>query len=178
VPRYAAFLRAINVGGHVVKMDRLRTICAGMGLDNIETFIASGNVVFDCSTASAGALEESMEKQLKDALGYAVSTFVRTMPELAAIATHEPFDSDDGILYVGLLKKRPGAAAVRRVRALANDIDQLDVHGRELYWLIRKSFSESTVTGAGLEKIVGDATVRNISTIRRMAARWAGTARK
>jgi uncharacterized protein (DUF1697 family) len=159
-------------------MDRLRTICAGMGLDNVETFIASGNVVFDCSSRSTGPLEAAIEKQLKDALGYAVSTFVRTMPELTAIATHQPFDSGDGTLYVGLLKQRPGRAGVRSVRALSNEIDELDVHGRELYWLVRKSFSASTVTGAGLEKIVGGATLRNISTIRRMAARWAGTARQ
>ena len=45
--RLVAFLRAINVGGHNVKMDRLRELFEALGLSNVETFIASGNVIFD-----------------------------------------------------------------------------------------------------------------------------------
>ena len=47
MPRRIAFLRAINVGGHVVKMDHLRKLLTSFGLENVETVIASGNVVFD-----------------------------------------------------------------------------------------------------------------------------------
>ena len=47
MPRYITFLRAINVGGHTVKMDRLREIFESLGFANVETFIASGNVVFE-----------------------------------------------------------------------------------------------------------------------------------
>lgn len=52
--RYFAFLRAINVGGHVVKMDRLRQVFESLAFSNVETFIASGNVIFESTSHSAG----------------------------------------------------------------------------------------------------------------------------
>ena len=84
--KYAAFLRAINVGGHVVKMDRLRTLFEAAGFRGAETFIASGNVVFESSRKSAGDLERAIETHLKKALGYPVATFVRSMPETSTPA--------------------------------------------------------------------------------------------
>ena len=88
--RYIALLRAINVGGRVVKMDRLRTLFETAGFDAVETFIASGNVVFDSSRRNAGDLERTIESHLKKALGYPVATFVRSMPELSAIVLRQP----------------------------------------------------------------------------------------
>ena len=55
--RYVAFLRAINVGGHVVKMDRLRNLFEALGFSGVRTFIASGNVLFDSAARNTGALE-------------------------------------------------------------------------------------------------------------------------
>ncbi|MCX6027691.1 MAG: DUF1697 domain-containing protein [Chloroflexi bacterium] len=55
MPRSIAFLRAINVGGHTVKMDRLRQIFESLGFSNVETFIASGNVVFETTAQDTAA---------------------------------------------------------------------------------------------------------------------------
>jgi uncharacterized protein (DUF1697 family) len=49
MPRYIALLRAINVGGHLVKMDALRRHFEELGFDPVETFIASGNVMFEAA---------------------------------------------------------------------------------------------------------------------------------
>jgi uncharacterized protein (DUF1697 family) len=92
MPRYIAFLRAINVGGHnTVKMDFLRHLFESLGFSNVETFIASGNIVFETKSKNAQALEREIEKGLREALGYAVATFIRTGTELAAIANYKPF---------------------------------------------------------------------------------------
>ncbi len=72
--RYVAFLRAINVGGHTVKMDYLRQVFESFGLSGVETFIASGNVVFEAPTADARALDEQIGQGLREALGYDVAT--------------------------------------------------------------------------------------------------------
>ena len=54
MPRYIAFLRAINVGGHnTVKMDFLRQLFESLGFSNVETFIASGNIVFETTSKNA-----------------------------------------------------------------------------------------------------------------------------
>jgi uncharacterized protein (DUF1697 family) len=57
MPKYVAFLRAINVGGHTVKMDHLRRLFEALEFDNVETFIASGNVIFDSASKSTKAFE-------------------------------------------------------------------------------------------------------------------------
>ena len=65
MPRYVAFLRAINVGGHIVKMDHLRELFTQLGLTDVETFIASGNVLFTTSSKSGPALEKKIEQALE-----------------------------------------------------------------------------------------------------------------
>src|SRR6476620_4469524 len=76
--RLIAFLRAINVGGHTVKMEVLRRLFEELGFENVETFIASGNVIFDAPDDDQGALEKQIEGQLRTSLGYEVATFVRS----------------------------------------------------------------------------------------------------
>ena len=68
--RYIAFLRAINVGGHTVKMDRLRALFQELPLANVETFIASGNVLFDSDESDTRVLERMIEGHLRAALGW------------------------------------------------------------------------------------------------------------
>ena len=177
MPRYVAFLRAINVGGRVVKMDALRQALVSDGLANVDTFIASGNVLFDAAGKDPGRLERRIEAALAGALGYRVATFVRTLPELAAAAAHDPFpEAGPGTaLYIGFLKNAPGAAAIRTLLSLAGEVNTFDVHGREVYWLSRGRFGGVGMTrfdGARLEKIVGmEATLRNVSTVRKLAAK-------
>jgi uncharacterized protein (DUF1697 family) len=165
------------VGGHVVKMDRLRALFEELELANVQTFIASGNVVFDHAGGTAEALEERIETHLRQALGYAVATFLRTPHEVAAAAGHRPFsaadhDAEGNTLYIGFLRAAPGGEARERVLALRTGTDDFHLHGRELYWLCRTRISDSPVTGAKLEKALGmPATLRNVSTVRKLAAK-------
>src|SRR5215467_6473926 len=92
VSRFFAFLRAINVGGgRTVKMQSLRRVFESLGFSKVETFIASGNVIFETMTQKTKTLESKIEKALQEALGYEVRTFVRTEAELAKIAGYRPF---------------------------------------------------------------------------------------
>jgi uncharacterized protein (DUF1697 family) len=175
--RYVAFLRAINVGGHVVKMDALRRLFEEWGGADVATFIASGNVVFDSARRSSTAAERSIEEHLHRALGYPVVTFLRTIPELAAIAAHAPFAAADygtgATLFIGFMKEAPPAALVRIVAASSDDANSFSICGRELYWLQRRLAPGSAGTGPPLERILGSPiTVRNVNTVRRLAARY------
>ena len=169
--RYVAFLRAINVGGHVVKMEDLRAIFSAEKLENVATFIASGNVLFD-SKASAAVLETKLERALEQSLHYPVATFLRTMEELRAVAEYEPFRVTDGKLYVGFLKQAPPRDAAKKIVAMTSDLDLLHVHSREIYWLSRTAFGATSVSAAAMEKIVGPATFRNINTPRKIVAKF------
>lgn len=166
--KYVAFLRALNVGGrNVVKMDALRKHFEEMGYKNVETFIASGNVIFDSRQKSEAKIEAALQK----ALGYEVRAFVRTPEELAKIG--EASD-DGGTLYVGFFAKLADAEAKKKVKALGSDVDELRVDGTELYWLCRApTLTESKITAARVEKALGQpATLRNINTVRKIAAKY------
>ncbi len=174
MPRYVAFLRAINVGGHTVKMDHLRHLFEAIGFTNVQTFIASGNVIFDATLIDTKALERQIEDSLREALGYEVATFIRTTSEVAEIARYQPFnDSEDHALYIAFLAAPPGDEAKQKLLSFANEIDEFHVSGREVYWLCRKKMSESAFSGALLEKTLRmQATLRNSTTIRKIAAKY------
>ena len=178
MPRYIAFLRAINVGGHTVKMDQLRQLLEALGLSDVETFIASGNVTFKSPAKSTAALEKKIESQLQKSLGYAVATFVRSTAELAAIARYQAFPAAElqaagHNLYIGFVATPPSRDVQQKVAALRTERDEFHVHEREVYWLLRTKFNESTVTGARLERTLGmPTTVRNITTVKKLAAQY------
>lgn len=174
--RYVAFLRAINVGGHVVKMERLRAEFEALGLGGVETFIASGNVLFDAPSDDRAALEQRIERRLEKTLGYAVATFLRTPEELATIVGNEPFPGREETagLWVGFLKSELSRESRDRLLAFRTGVDEFDARGREAFWMCRTRFSESSVSGAKLEKALAmPATFRNVTTVRKLALRAA-----
>src|SRR5688500_10294347 len=109
--RYVAFLRGINVGGHTVKMDALKQAFEALGFENVSTFIASGNVIFETSAKNAAALETKIEKALHKDLGYEAATFLRTEAEIARIAEHDAFPEEQSkegdTRYVTFLRDAP-----------------------------------------------------------------------
>ena len=127
--RFVAFLRAINVGGRTVKMEQLRRIFESIGLANVETVIASGNVVFDCKGQECGkAIEKKLQAKLEKSLGYTVGTYVRSMEELmAAIATCKPFKKipKTGTLFIAFASDPPSRAAQEKVAFFANQDRQI-----------------------------------------------------
>jgi uncharacterized protein (DUF1697 family) len=172
--RYIAFLRAINVGGHTVKMDRLRALFEELGLARVETFIASGNVIFEVAETDTRALETRIEAHLRQALGFDAATFLRTPEEVAEAAAHEPFARVEGdSLYVSFLREALEGETIDRIAALGGDDDRFAARGRELYWWRRGRLSDSPITNAQLERAIRvPGTMRNVTTVRKLAAKY------
>lgn len=179
MPRYAAFLRAVNVGGRVVRMERLRQLFEETGFTGVSTHLASGNVLFTAGRGRASRLEEKVEAALRAALGWEVATFLRTPAELGAVAADEPFPAEDvataHAVYVGFLKAPPAPEPHALLHGLRTPTDELAVRGREIWWLCRVRSAASELSGASLERVLGTpATFRNVTTVRAVAARLAG----
>ena len=179
MPRYVALLRAVNVGGkNVVKMDQLRRLFEKAGFADVETFIASGNVIFDSPAKNDAAVEKKIETVLRGALGYDVPTFVRTDAEIERVAGHPPFPPlkmrDAHALNIGFLKAPLGAAATRALMAFASEVDDFHTHDREIYWLCRaERQSDSKFSNVKLEKSISAyCTFRSISTVMKLAAKY------
>jgi uncharacterized protein (DUF1697 family) len=176
MPRLIAFLRAINVGGHVVTMDKLRQQFEALGLEDVETFIASGNVVFTAPKGDRAALEKKIEARLRKSLGYEVATFVRTCDEVAAVAGCRPFPAaqmnDEATVYVGFIERPLNAADTRAVMTFKTDVDDFCVKGREVYWLRKTRLTDSPFKYVSLEKKQKTrCTFRGINTVVRLAAK-------
>jgi uncharacterized protein (DUF1697 family) len=177
MPRYFAFLRAINVGGHNVKMDDLRELFEAMEFTNVETFIASGNVIFHARARNGTALERKIEKHLSASLGYEVATFLRTDNELMEIARYKPFSDSDResatALNIGFVNAPLSGEVEKALMALVTEIDQFHVHNREIYWLTRMKQSDSTFSNAVFERLLkGKATFRSVNTVQRLADKY------
>ncbi len=172
--RWFAFLRAINVGKRRVAMERLASIFHDLDLERAETFIASGNVVFETKPVDEAKLVRRIEQALATGLGFHSDTFLRTRPQLAEILTTRPFGaSPDGVVYVGFLADEPSSAASKAIAALSGDSDQFAVVGREIYWLAREGMGQSTMSGAKLEKTLGmPTTFRNVNTLERLLLKY------
>jgi len=176
--KYIALLRAINVGGHTVKMDYLKTLFKKLGFDKVETFIASGNVIFETKISKTELIKTKIEKLLETALGYKVATFIRSVEELKAIAEYKPFMKSDlenkqNCLYIGFLNNQPDKDSQKKVLALSDQASEFHFNKTELYWLCRKNFSDSGITGKTLEKALGmETTMRNSTTIKKITTKY------
>jgi uncharacterized protein (DUF1697 family) len=176
MPRYFAFLRAINVGGHTVRMETLRQLFESFGFLDVETFIASGNVIFQTSDMDVANLEIKIASGLKTGLGYDIAAFLRTGEELAEIAAYQPFSQSEldaaAAFNVAFLSQPLNDQAKQKLLRLTTDIDRFATHAREVYWLCRKKQSESTFSNVRLERTLGvRSTLRGMDTVKKLAAR-------
>jgi uncharacterized protein (DUF1697 family) len=179
VPRYAAFLRAINIGGRRITNTDLRAPFEAMGLREVGVFRASGNVIFDADREPVAKLTARIEAALEAALGYEVVTFLRSERELLAMAAHEPFaaadvESSKGKLQVLLLLRKPPKRAQQEVLGLATDSDRLALGDRELYWLPSGGTQESELDQKGIVKLLGPTTHRTKGTVEQIARKYFG----
>ena len=174
--RYVAFLRAINVGGHTVTKDRLIAVFESLGLTAVETFIASGNVIFSVGKASRPTLEKKIAGALEKSLRYEVATFLRTNEEIAEILKAQPFSrkmfSTAAAYNIGFLHNSLNSEQQKKLVAFRNEIDELTAVGREVHWLCRKKQSESTFNGGKLERALGlKVTFRSHSSLSKLATK-------
>jgi uncharacterized protein (DUF1697 family) len=157
-------------------MDRLRSEFEALGFDDVTTFIASGNVLFE-ATGSPASLESMIEARLAEQLGYEVPTFVRTARAVTKASALEPFGdiADGDTHHIVFLRKAPAAAATQATEALSNDQDRFEVHGTELHWRIHGGLTDSSVKSSVLAKAHGQAcTTRNTKSLRKLAEKLRG----
>jgi len=178
--RYVALLRGINVGGHkLVRMDALRRIFEAAGFAQVETYIQSGNVIFDSAERDARALEQVIEARLREALGFEVAVLLRTLREVEALARRDPFgrgETEDGAkVYVTFLREKPGRELRHALTSQSGEEVDVRVENREVFVLIRRGGAAADAVFSNNllgKKSAGPTTTRNLTTIVKIAARF------
>jgi uncharacterized protein (DUF1697 family) len=183
VERYVAFLRGMNLGKRRIKNPELVAHFEAMGLEEVATFRASGNVVFvDPAGESEAKLGKRVEAELDERLGYDVAVFLRSAKEVAAIAARDPFPAkaieraaaSKGKPQVILLARKPTAKARKALEQITPEGDLMAVEGRELHWLPSVGLSETDLDTKALDAALGKGTTRTAGTIEQIAAKYCG----
>ncbi|MEM9589060.1 MAG: DUF1697 domain-containing protein [Planctomycetota bacterium] len=175
--KYAAFLSGINVGKRRVKMSILAETFERLGHQNVGTYIASGNIVFESTKRKKSLIEDTASRALQQTLGYDVNVFVRSADEVATIADTEHFRSDEACsaaINVGLMRNSLDAATAESLESVQTKQDSFRVIGSEFYWICNTKISESKVWDLPEIKQLAlpKCTLRNISTIRKLVAKF------
>jgi uncharacterized protein (DUF1697 family) len=171
--RYVALLRGINLGGHnKVSMSDLRVLFASLGAEDVETYVQSGNVIFE-STEGPGKLTDALEKRIRRDLGLSVTVLLRTRPQLARVHAGNPFaksGKESTKLHVTFLAEKPDLARVRELDPERAEPDEFEVVGQEVYLHCPNGYGRSKLTTAYFEKKLGvAATTRNWKTVTKLA---------
>jgi uncharacterized protein (DUF1697 family) len=177
MPRFFAFLRAINAGPErTVKMNVLLQAFESLGFRGVTTFLGSGNVVFETRAKVVGMLERKIERRLQQIMSYSVPVFIRTHPELNQIATLDPFgdlQAPGADVNIILLADNLDKRSKMKLIGLRTETDGFSVHGREIYWWRRKKPGTSLYSTVPLTKVLTQPfTIRSRNTIRRLAAKF------
>jgi uncharacterized protein (DUF1697 family) len=164
MPSYVALLRAVNVGGTgKLPMSELKAMCVAEGFGQVQTYIASGNVVFSADRAEA-EVKATLERRLQDYAGKPVGVIVRTAEEMAGVLKANPFpDAPPNRTVAIFLDSAPPADALETLRN--REDEALHLGKREIY----------VAYGAGMGRsklkipAAANGTARNINTIVKLA---------
>jgi uncharacterized protein (DUF1697 family) len=173
--RAVALLRAINVGGRFVKMERLRALAESAGLAGVATYIQSGNLLFDCSAREAPRMERRLEALWKGELGWEIATLVRTEQEIAGLfeegaGLKHGLKGKDVRHYVSFLRSPPAPGATEELHAWSYAKERLLVRGRELHFWCTLPSHEANFSNARLERLLKfPATTRDWKTVAALA---------
>jgi uncharacterized protein (DUF1697 family) len=174
MPTYIALLRGVNVGGNMLRMERLRALCEELGTKHVRTYVQSGNVVFEAGRSSAhwaAALARALDGEAR----LPVSVIVRTAADVARILAANPFLTEKGMdvtrLHVTFLERAPAKAAVKALDALPAGTDRFRHAGEEIYVHCPNGYGNTKLSNSAFEKALGiRATTRNWNTVNKLCA--------
>lgn len=173
---YVALLRGINVSGHrPVPMSKLAAMSASIGLENVLTYLQSGNLVADADRDDAAGLRQRLEAAIETTFGFPVTVLLRTAQQIKTVVESNPFAAaaaeNPKLVHVTFLSGLPAADAVARLLSRPHDTDTIRVVGTEAYLHCPGGYGRTKLSNPFLEReLAVSATTRNWATVTRLAA--------
>src|SRR5579864_178172 len=171
MPIYIALLRGINIGPHKrMKMEKLRASCEGLGFDKVQTFIQSGNVVFQAAKLASTTASKKLEHRILKDFGFSVDVISRTREEMGKIIQNNPWAKERGIdpakLHVAFLSDVPSAEAAKKLESLTIKPDKVHTADREIYFYFPNGVSGKRLWKHPLDRVLAiPVTMRNWNTV-------------
>lgn len=167
-----SLLRGVNVGSqNKIRMTDLQNLYCSLGLEQIVTYIQSGNVIFNCAEEKAAGIAGQIEAGILQAFGCKVRVLLRSRDELKQVLEHNPFlnqrHADPLKLYVTFLADAPDEGRLKNLAGPPGGEDEFSIQGREVYLFCPNGYGRTKLNNTFFEKKLGvDATTRNWNTIR------------
>jgi len=174
MPAVICMLRAVNVGGHnKIKMDALRELCISLKLRDPQTYVQSGNVVFQTNVTDLGLLARRIEQAIEQRFGFRPSVILRTAADLRDVIARNPFASRSGIepskLAVTFLAGEPSAEARTKLLAIPAAPEELLLSGRELFVYFPNGMGRPKLSWPMVERALAiPGTSRNWNTVSKL----------
>lgn len=170
--RYLALLRGINVSGHKkIKMADLRALFEALSFKQVQTYIQSGNVIFESDAQNVTNLKVIIETAILQRFEFQVPIELRTLEELTQVVRDCPFPAldlqkDGTQVLVTFLADRPAATSVNNLKACVIAPEKLVVSGSEVYLYCPNGYGKSKLSNTFLETKLGvAATTRNWKSV-------------
>ena len=173
--RFVALLRGINVGGtHRVEMPRLRALFESLGCRKVETYINSGNVLFEADVTTT-AVERTLAERIEKEFGFAVPILVKPRREIRRIADAVPEtwrnDKEQKTDVAYLFPAIDSSDVINALPVKKEFIDLRYTRGA-LYWNVeRKNLGKSNLNKIVTHRLYKLMTIRNVNTCRYLAGR-------
>lgn len=167
---YVALLRGINVSGQKqIKMTDLKKLFEDAGFTNIQTYIQSGNVIFESKNSNTKAIINHIEKKIKEKYRFDVEVFILTNPELKNILNKNPFIKkikDIERLYVTFLSEKPTTANISKLKESNYLPEEFIIDGNVIYLYFPNGYGKAKLNNNFFENMLNlSATTRNRKTV-------------
>lgn len=177
MPRYVAFLRAVNVSGRFVKMAELRAALAERGWTEVESHIQSGNIRVGSQLRSAERVAERLRADLSDWAGFDIPAIVRTPAQvrdlLSCVDGIPALLPGESRRYLAVADRTIGAEATLTLDRWDKPGERARVLGADILAELTVAFHQSTMTNTRIERITGATTTwRDLKVIRAIDERW------
>ena len=172
--RFVSLFRGINVGGHqLVKMDALKELHTSLNLQDVQTYIQSGNVVFASDNMNVTQIQKDIEDGFAQKFGFPVKVMVRTADEFYVIIEKNPFQKqpmkESKWVVAIFLASDPISTALEDIKKTYTGPEEIHIIGKEAFIYYPEGQGRSKLTNTFLEKklkTVG--TARNWNTVLRL----------
>ena len=172
--RFVSLVRGINVGGHQsVRMDALKELHESLGLQEVQTYIQSGNVVFTSNDADVTKVQQDIENGFAQKFGFQVKVMVRTADEFNVMIENNPFQNqpmkESKWVIAMFLASHPISTAQEDIQKTYTGLEELHIIGQEVYIYYPEGIGRSKLTNVFLEKKLKTmGTARNWNTVLRL----------
>ncbi|MCX6188156.1 MAG: DUF1697 domain-containing protein [Bacteroidetes bacterium] len=176
MPTYIAMLRGINVSGHkAIKMEALRSFCETLGFTKVQTYIQSGNIIFNFSNAPCADLEKKIARKILEEFHFEVPVIVMEAEVVRKVSKNNPFTNERNLdltqLHVTFLAEEPKQAVVSKIKADDYAPDEFVVDGKTVYLYCPGGYGKTKLSNSFFEsKLNVKATTRNWKTVNALVA--------